>query len=75
MDFRIAVPTDRSEEFKTSLFRFLGQQADENDAFVMHWSEPCGAQTVQYVYFASDEAAKAFQRCWASECAGEDLAS
>jgi hypothetical protein len=75
MDFRIAVPTDRSEEFKTSLFRFLGQQADENEAFAMHWAEPHGAETVQYVYFASDEAARAFQRRWASESAGEDLSS
>ena len=73
MDFRIAVPTDRSEEFKTSLFRFLGQQAvADGDGFVMHWAEPHGAEVVQYVHFASDDAAEAFQRSWASEAGADD---
>jgi hypothetical protein len=66
MDFRIAVPTERSEAFKTSLYRFLGRQAAE-DGFAMHWAEPHGTEVVQYVHFASDVVAVAFQRSWASE--------
>jgi len=68
MDIQIAVPTDRAEDFKSSLYRFLGQRAVESDdGFAMHWAEHRDGEVVQYVHFDSEDAAKAFQRSWAIE--------
>ena len=68
VDVRIRVPAHRADDFKASLFRFLEDRAGEDaDGFAMHHAEPEGAQVIQYVYFASDEAAVAFQRRWRLE--------
>ena len=79
MDVRIRVPAHRADDFKASLFRFLEDRAGEDaDGFAMHHAEPEGApgnapenaQVIQHVYFASDEAAVAFQRRWSRESRG-----
>ena len=68
MDVHIRVPAHRADDFKASLFRFLEDRAgDDADGFAMHHAEPEGALVVQHVYFASDEAAAAFQRRWSRE--------
>jgi hypothetical protein len=65
MDFRIAVPVERAEEFKTSLFDFLETLAQAGlDGFAVHRVEPDGDDVIQHVYFESDQAAAAFRRRW-----------
>lgn len=69
MDVRITIPAHRADAFKASLFRFLEDRAgDDDDGFAMHHAEPEGAHVIQHVYFASDEAAAAFQRRWSRDC-------
>jgi hypothetical protein len=65
MDLRIAVPIDRAEEFKASLFGFLEDltQAGLN-GFAVHSVEPNGKDLIQHVYFESDQAAAAFRSRW-----------
>jgi len=79
VDVRIRIPAHRADDFKASLFRFLEDRAGaDHDGFAMHHAEPenapesapGGAQTIQHVYFASDEAAVAFQRRWSRESRG-----
>jgi hypothetical protein len=71
VDVRITIPAHRADDFKASLFRFLeGRAAEDADGFAMHHAEPLGAQLIQHVYFASDEAAVAFQRRWSRESRG-----
>ena len=75
MDVRIRIPAHRADDFKASLFRFLEDRAGEDaDGFAMHHAEPEGAperaELIQHVYFASDEAAAAFQRRWSRESRG-----
>ncbi len=68
MDVRIRIPAHRADDFKASLFRFLEDRAGEDaDGFAMHHAEPEGGQVIQHIYFASDEAAVAFQRRWSRE--------
>jgi hypothetical protein len=72
VNVRITVPAHRADAFKASLFRFLEDRAGEDaDGFAMHHAEPEGApentELIQHVYFASDEAAVAFQRRWSQE--------
>ncbi len=65
MDFRIAVPIERAEEFKASLFDFLeGLTQAGLDGFAVHRVEPHGDGLIQHVYFESEQAAAAFQRRW-----------
>jgi len=65
MDFRIAVPIERAEEFKASLFDFLeGLTQAGVDGFAVHRVEPDGDGLIQHVYFESAQAAAAFQRRW-----------
>ena len=67
-DVQISMPAHRADEFKASLFRFLeGRAGDDADGFAMHHAQPEGAKVVHHVYFASDEAAAAFQRRWSRE--------
>jgi hypothetical protein len=68
MDFHIAVPIDRAEEFKASLFDFLeGLTRSGRDGFAVHSVEPHGDGSIQHVYFESDQAAVEFQNRWSSE--------
>ena len=75
VDVRITIPAHRADDFKASLFRFLDDRGGDADGFAMHHAEPEGtadcaqesAQLIQHVYFASDEAARAFQRRWRQE--------
>lgn len=65
MDFRIAVPLERAEEFKASLFDFLeGLTQAGLDGFAVHRTEPHGDGLMQHVYFESDQAAAEFQNRW-----------
>jgi hypothetical protein len=65
MDFRIAVPIDRAEEFKASLFDFLeGLTQAGLDGFAVHRVEPDGDGLIQHVYFESEQAAAEFQSRW-----------
>ena len=66
MDFRIAVPIERVEEFKATLFDFLeGLTQAGLDGFAVHRVEPHGDDQIQHVYFESEQAAAAFRRRWA----------
>ena len=67
MDFRIAVPLERAEEFKASLFDFLeGLTQAGLDGFAVHRVEPHGDGVIQHVYFESDQAATEFQNRWSN---------
>jgi hypothetical protein len=65
MEFRIAVPVERSEEFKASLFDFLDSvsRAGRN-GFAVHSVEPAGDGLIQHIYFESDQTAAEFQSHW-----------
>jgi hypothetical protein len=68
VDVRIVIPAHRAEDFKASLFRFLQDRAAAAaEGFAMHHAEPAGGQSVQHIYFDSDEIALAFQRQWSRE--------
>lgn len=65
MDFRIAVPIERAEEFKASLFDFLEGLTEAGlDGFAVHRVEPHGDRLIQHIYFESDQAAAAFRSRW-----------
>jgi hypothetical protein len=70
MEFRIAVPVERSEEFKASLFDFLDSvsRAGRN-GFAVHSVEPDGDDLIQYVYFESDQTAAEFKSLWSAQAA------
>jgi hypothetical protein len=71
MDFRIAVPPERFEEFKTSLFDFLhAVERQGRNGFAMHSVEPDGEGLMQRVYFESDQTAAEFQSLWRAQTAG-----
>jgi heme-degrading monooxygenase HmoA len=68
MDFRIAVPIERAEEFKANLFDFLeGLTQAGLDGFAVHRAEPDGDAVIQHVYFESEQAADAFRSRWSEE--------
>jgi hypothetical protein len=70
MEFRIAVPVERSEEFKASLFDFLDtvSRAGRN-GFAVHSVEPNGDRLIQRVYFESEQTAVEFQSRWSRQAA------
>ena len=70
MDFRIAVPLERAEEFKATLFHFLeGLTQAGLDGFAVHRVEPQGDGLIQHVYFESEQAAAQFQSRWTEAAA------
>ena len=70
MDFRIAVPLERAEEFKATLFDFLeGLTQAGLDGFAVHRVEPQGDGLIQHVYFESEQAAAHFQSRWTEAAA------
>jgi hypothetical protein len=71
MEFRIAVPAERSEEFKASLFGFLESVARAGqNGFAVHSVEPHGDGLIQHVYFESDQTAAAFRSLWMEQSPG-----
>jgi hypothetical protein len=71
MDVRIAVPPERFEEFKASLFDFLhAVEREGRNGFAMHSVEPEGDGLIQRVYFESDQTAAEFRSRWSALSTG-----